>query len=181
MFAVSWFLFIALTISTSVVWLLDNGGSIAILWLGYEVQVDIMTAISLTILFALIVFLLSYLLARILSFRFPKFLKVFSQKSHVRKLEKLESKDQEGLEILTKILLAIELGDLRIAKSLQKKAKNLVRNSDLNNFIQGKIALANEDFSKASEFFAQLDKDESAKVLAQKLKLKITSSDEEGL
>lgn len=77
-----WFLFIASIIAASIAWLLDNNGSIVIYWLGYEVKTDVLTAILLTIFFAISIFAIAYYTAKILSIRFPRFPKLFNKKKN---------------------------------------------------------------------------------------------------
>lgn len=80
MFKTLWFLFIAAVIAGAITWLLENNGSIVINWLGYEVQTDILTAILLTIFFALVIFVIAYISVKIRSIRLPKFSQFFHKK-----------------------------------------------------------------------------------------------------
>lgn len=67
-----WILLLAIIITTPLVWLLDHNGSVVINWLDFEVRTDMVTAIIIAAIFTVIIFTLSYLLVRILTFRFPR-------------------------------------------------------------------------------------------------------------
>ncbi len=173
MFAVLWFLFIASAIAGSVVWLLDHDGSIVISWLGYEARTDILTAILLTIFFVLVTFVISYAIARILAFRFPAFFKIFFKKTYIQRLEKLVHRHWQGMDVVTQLLMAIEVQDVKSSENLQKKLGKLIKNPQLNNFFLGRIALENKDFSKAADCFVKLGEDKHAKILVLKSKFKL--------
>lgn len=81
MLGILWFLFVAASVSFSLVWLLDNEGMVVVNWLGYQAQMDILTAILLSVFFTILVFIFSYLLTRILAIKFPNFLKLFFKKN----------------------------------------------------------------------------------------------------
>lgn len=80
MFKTLWFLFIASIIAVAVAWMLDNNGSIVINWLGYEAKTDILTAILLLLFFAMMIFVLSYAIARLKAIKAPNFPKLFNKK-----------------------------------------------------------------------------------------------------
>lgn len=71
MLRILWILFLAVIITTPLVWLLDHNGSVVINWLNYEISTDIVTAIAVAALFTIVIFVFSYLLIRILTMRFP--------------------------------------------------------------------------------------------------------------
>lgn len=173
MFAILWFLFIAFAIATSLVWLLDHNGVVLVTWLDYQAETDILTAILLAIFFTLVIFAFSYLLARLLAIRFPSLLKLFFRRNYLRKLEKLVQRHHEAFEIMTQMLLALEVKDEKSAEELRKKFSKLIKNSELNNFFLGKIFFEKQEFSKSAELFAKFGENKHAKILVLKSKFKL--------
>ncbi|MES2961225.1 MAG: hypothetical protein V4694_02465 [Pseudomonadota bacterium] len=171
MFAILWFLFIAVALSTLLVWMLDNNGNVVINWLGYEVQADILTAILMSFLVAVCIIALSYLLTRIFAIRFPNLLKLFSRKSYIRRLEKLVRRHHKAYDIMAQLMLALEVNDEKSAKELHKKFSKLIKNPALNNFFLGKMAFDKADFSKSGEIFSKFGDNKNAKILVLKSKL----------
>ncbi len=173
MFAILWFLFVAFTATVSLVWILDHNGSVVITWLGYEAKTDILTTLLITIFFAAIVFLISYLLARILAMKFPNLFKLFFKKSYVKRLESLIHKHWQGIDILQQLLLSIESEDAKTSENLQKKLAVLIKNPRLNNFFIAKIAYQNSEFSKAADFFSKIEDSKFARLMALKSKFEL--------
>src|SRR3989344_3569562 len=131
MFAILWFLFIALAIVVVLVWLLDHNGEVLITWLGYEAQTDVLTAILISTLIALLIFSFSYLMARILAIKFPALLKLLFRRSYVKLLEKLVHRHNQAFETIGELLFALEAGDEKSAEKLQKKYSKLTKNRTL--------------------------------------------------
>ena len=173
MFGILWFLFITFAISSSLVWLLDHDGSVVITWFGYQVQTDAVTAILLAIFFTLLVFAISYLLARILAIRFPNILKFFFRKKYLKSLEKIVHRHHQAFDVMSQLLLALEVKDKKSAVILQKKFSHLIKNSALNNFFLGKISFDSQDFSRSAEFFSKYEENKHAKILVLKSKLQL--------
>ncbi len=179
MLAVLLFLFIAIFISTSLIWMLDHNGLVVITWLGYEVKTDILTALLLTVFFALLLFAFSYLLARILAIKFPNLLKLFSKKNYLRRLEKLLKRHQQAFDVMTQLLLSLETHDKKSYEELHKKFSKLIKVNNLNNFFLGKIFLEKREFSKAITYFSQLGENKHAKILVLKSKLELSLKNQE--
>jgi HemY protein len=174
MFTILWFLFIAFAIAAPIVWVLDHNGLVVITWLGYQVSADILTAIILAVFCALVIFVFSYFLTRLLAFKFPNLLKIFFKKSHVKRLEKVVLRHHQAFEIMTNLMLALEVGDKKSAADLQKKFAKLVKNPSLNNFFLGKIAFQEESFDKAAQLFSKFNEhSKPAKILVLKSKFKL--------
>jgi HemY protein len=180
MLGILWFLFVTFTISASLIWVLDNNGSVIITWLGYQIQTDILTAILLAIFFTVFTFFISYLAARILAIKFPNLLKIFFRRSHVKRLEKLVHRHHKAFQTMSQLLLALENSDQNSSIELQKKFSKLIKNQPLNNFFLGKIFFEKKEFSKAAELFAKFPDDKNAKILIlkSKLQLAIQNNDE---
>ena len=172
MLKILWLILVAFLISVSVIWLLDNDGQVLVTWLGYVARTTILAAILITVFFAVIVFAISYLFARILAMRFPNFFKLFFKKTYLRKLEKLVQRNMKGANMMAQLLMAIETRDGKSSKKLQNKLSKLIKNPQLNNFLMGKIAFDDKDFAKSEEFFAKLGEDKYAKILVLKSKFK---------
>jgi uncharacterized membrane-anchored protein len=179
MFAILWFLIIASAISVSLVWALDNNGSVLINWLGYEISTDVLTASLIAIFFVAMIFAFSFLLARLLAIKFPNLLKKFFTKSHLKNLEKLVLKNSQAFDLMTKLLLSLEVEDKKTSKDLQKKVSDLAKNQEFNNFCLGKIAFQDKDFSKAAELFSKFEDNRHAKILELKSKLKLALHQDE--
>jgi uncharacterized membrane-anchored protein len=173
MFAILWFLFIASSIAISLVWLLDHNGTVIITWLGYEASTDILTAILIAVFCALMIFAFSYILARILAIKFPNLLKILFRKSHAKRLEKLVLRHHQAFDIMTQLMLALEVADKKSATDLQKRFVKLIKNPPLNNFFLGKLAFQEQEFLKSSELFAKFGENKHAKILVLKSKFKL--------
>ncbi len=82
MFKTLRFLFVAALIAASIVWLLDNNGSIIVKWLGYEVRTDILTTLLLVIIFTATIFFLAYFSAKVLSVKIPQLIQFLNRKKN---------------------------------------------------------------------------------------------------
>lgn len=179
MFAILWFVFVAFSITASLVWLLDHNGLVLITWLGYEVKTDILTAALITLFFALLIFAFSYLLARILAIRFPNLLKIFFRRSYLKRLEKLVHRHHKAFDVMTQLMLSLEVGDKKSSAELQKKFSKLIKNLSLNNFFLGKISLQEREFSKAADIFSKFGENKHAKILVLKSKFKLAMQNQD--
>ncbi len=173
MLSILWFLFIAVLISASLVWVLDHEGVVLVRWLDYQVQTDILTGILLAIIFTICVFFISYILARILAFKFPNLIKIFFNKKYVKTLEKTIKKQDQALDLVASLALALEVDDKENAKKFAKEFSKLEQNKNLNHFFAGKLALINQDFSRACDEFALIENSADAKILILKAKVKL--------
>lgn len=173
MFAILWFLFIAFAVASSLVWLLDHNGHVLITWLGYEVSTDILTAILLAVFCSLMIFAVTYLLARILAIKFPNLLKIFFRRNYLKRLEKLVARHHKAFDLMAQLMMSLEVGDKKSSQDLQNRFAKLIKNPGLNNFFLGKMAFQEQQFSKASELFAKFPENKHAKILVLKSKFKL--------
>lgn len=182
MIAILWFLLIAFLVTTSLIWMIDHNGLVLINWLGYEIKTDILTATLLAVFFTFLIFIFSYFLARILAIKFPNLLKTFFKKTYLKRLEKIILRHHQAFELMTQMLLSLEVNDAKSASDSQKKLAKLVKNSSLNNFFLGKIYFIKQDFSRSAEFFAKFGENKYAKILVlkSKFKLALNKQDEAG-
>ncbi len=172
MLSILWFLSIAVLVSISLVFVLDHEGLIIVRWLDYQVQTDILTGILLAIIFTIFVFFISYILARILAFKFPNLIRIFFNKKYVKNLEKTIKKQDQALDLLATLALALEVDDKESAKKLSKEFAKLEQSKILNHFYLGKLALVNQDFSKACDEFSLIENN-NAKILVLKSKTEL--------
>ncbi len=168
MFSILWFLFIAFGVSILAVWMIDHNGHVLINWLGYELKTDIITAATGTLFLSFLIFCTIYLLLRIFAMRFPNLFKLFFKKSYTKKLETVIHRNWQGIELLPKLLLALENDDTRNAQILQNKLALYIKNPHLNNFLLAKIHYQNKEFLKASEYFEKIDDDKFSHLMALK-------------
>lgn len=172
------FILLAFLISAGVIWVSDHNGQVVITWLNYEIRTSILSAVIILLAFTLLVFAITYLLARILAIRFPTISKLFFGKSHVKRLEKLLKKNEKGLQTIVDLLMAIEVRDQKTAKKLQKQVSKLINNNQLDDFLTGKIAFDHRDYDKATDYFAKLN-GQTAKVLLLKSKFNLALEKQE--
>jgi uncharacterized membrane-anchored protein len=165
------FIFSTLLIGSILSWIIDNNGSILINWLGYEITTDVLTILLIFLFIVTMVFAVTYLLAKILSFRFPFFLKFFSLKSQNNKNADLVKKYFQAIDLMPEMLAAIEIKDIDNANDYQRKFSKLIKNPDLNNFLLGKIANAEKKFLIAEEYYKKITQNKPIQILIIKLKI----------
>ncbi len=173
MFAILWFLFIAFSATVSLVWILDHNGTVLVTWLGYEAKTDILTALLLAIFFAAIIFICSYIVARILALKFPNLFRLLFKKSYIKRLESVIQRHWKGVDVISQLMLSLESDDVKASLDLQKKLFSFIKNPQLNNFFLGKIYYQNKEFSKAAEFFAKIENSKFAKIMVLKSKFEL--------
>lgn len=173
MFTVFWFLLILFLASYSVVWLIDNNGLVQVNWLGYEMQTDVLTILVITIFLTSIIILLASLLTRILAIKFPALLKYFFKRNYTKNLEKIILKHQTGLEDLTNLLLAIEANDDYQKKKFLKNFSAKIKHKNLNNFLNGKLALISKNYSQVIKYFSQFSGNSHALAMVVEAKYQI--------
>lgn len=181
MIIISWYIFIIFITSISVIWLLENNGSMVINWLDYQVQTDIFTAILIIIFICALLIFITNILTRLLAIRFPQLLKFFFKKNYTSKLEKIILKHHQGLDELLKLLLAMENDEITESKKLHKNFQKLIKHNELNNFLLGKFALEDQDFDRAKKIFSHLHINDNSKILFLKTKLKIAINKQQDL
>lgn len=173
MFRTLWLTIVITCITLGLIWLINNNGSLLINWLGYEITIDILSAIVITSFILFVLFTISYILARLLAVRFPKFLRRLFKKSYVKSLEKIIYNNNQAFEISTHLMLALENDDNKNATKLSKKLFKLLKNNQFEAFLQAKLAFKKQDYAKAADFFAKIDNNNDAKLLLLKSKLEL--------
>lgn len=139
MFKILWFAVIALSSAAAVAWILDNDGTVLLQWLGYQVDTDISMALLILVMAVLVIFSISYLLARILAFKFPNLFKIFARKRHIKNLECKIDRQNRVLELMPDLILALEGDDFRVLKKVKKKILKISDNQTFNNFVLEKL------------------------------------------
>ena len=173
MFGILWFLFFAVLISMSVVWVIDNDGTVLVSWLSYEVRTDILTAIILAVFIASLIFAFTYLFARILSIKFPNLLKLFFKKSYTKQLEKIIHKHHQAFDLMADALFALDAGNVKLSEKLYDKFNKSVKSSHLNIYFSARMAILKEDFEKAIKSYERIHEVEEVENLAYKARLKL--------
>ena len=179
MLTIFWYIFLVFILTTPLVWILENNGSIVINWLGYEIQTDILTALLICAFSLTLVALISYILTRLLAIKFPQLLRLLFKKSYTKKLEQIISNHHRGFETLSKLLLALEVDDFEGAKKIHKDFLKQIKYKNLNNFFGAKFAVDKGDFTASEEYFSQYKDNQHAKILLLKSKLKIAIKNQE--
>ncbi len=147
MFKFLWILVLAILISLSINWLVENNGEVVIKWLGYQISSDALTLLLATILLVILIFFISYFVAKILSFKFPNIFKVFFRKSRAQRLEFIVKRQYKSFEKIFQTLNYIDLGDIKNAKKIKKKLYSSSKNDKIHKYLQHKIdILKEEDF-----------------------------------
>ncbi|MFM7702720.1 MAG: hypothetical protein ACKO6C_04605 [Alphaproteobacteria bacterium] len=153
MFTIIWYIILIFLITNSIVWVIENNGTIEINWLDYNIQTDILTAILILGFFLILTITLSYFLTRILAIKFPELLKFFFRKSYTKKLEKIISNHHQGFETLSKILIALEIQDYEYSKKLFKVYQKQIKYKTIQNFLEAKFAFYDKDFEKSEKIY----------------------------
>jgi len=171
MLTVLWFLFVALVLTASVSWLLENNGSVVIQWFGFEVSTDMLTAILLAAFCSLTIFAISYLVARVAAIKFPNLLKILFKKPYTKRLESLLKRHNQAFDIMAQLMLSLEVGDNESSQKLQEKITKLTKRSALNNFFLAKLYQQSGKHEKAAEIYEKFGDNPHAKLMALKAKL----------
>jgi len=173
MFKIIWLTFVVVVISFALSIVADNNGVVVITWLGYEVSIDVLSAIIFSFLSAFLIFILLEFVHIIFTFKYLRFLKSLFTRSPLSKLKKSLAIDQKAFDVMLRLLMAIEADDLKAASKLQRKLSSLIKNSDYDNYFLGKIALKKGQFKKSKEYFSEIDLDKNSKILALNSDLKL--------
>lgn len=72
MFKIFWYIFIAIIITFTLSWMLDNNGIVTILWLNHEIKTDIVTALCFGLIFVLGILGIIYFLGKLFSIKLPR-------------------------------------------------------------------------------------------------------------
>ena len=66
MFRIIFLILVAFLTSGLIIWVIDHDGFVLVNWLGYELKTNIVTAITLSILFTATIFSISYFFIKII-------------------------------------------------------------------------------------------------------------------
>ena len=172
MLTIIWYIILIFLVTSSVVWIIENNGTIEVNWLDYNIQTDILTAILILGFFLILIITLSYFLTRILAIKFPELLKFFFRKSYTRKLEKIISNHHQGFETLSKILIALEIQDYEYSKKLFKTYQKQIKYKTIRNFLEAKFAFYDKDFEKSEKIYNEFANFYQGKILHLNAKFK---------
>lgn len=172
MLTIIWYIILIFLITSSIVWVIENNGTIEINWFDYNVQTDILTAILILGFFLISIATISYFLTRILAIKFPELLKLFFRKSYTRKLEKIITNHHQGFETLSKILIALEIQDYEYSKKLFKTYQKQIKYKTIQNFLEAKFAFFDKDFEKSEKIYNEFSNFYQGKILHLNAKFK---------
>ncbi|MDA0902157.1 MAG: hypothetical protein O3B09_01945 [Proteobacteria bacterium] len=170
MFKLIFFSITALIIAICFSWLIENNGMIAINWLGYEVQTDILTAIAILFFTTIAIFIFINIFHSIISFKFklPRFFK----KDVLKEKDKIIKKYQKAVQLLVDVSLALNASDLPRAIKLEKEINDLIDDKNLRKLLEAQIIYLKGNYSQASKLFAEFD-NKNAHNLALKSQLEL--------
>ena len=151
-----WLFSLSIIISFLVISLIDNPGFVLIDWLNYQVKIEIQIAIALAILLTLAILCFSYLFIKIVSFRFPNLAKIFFKRIYNRNIESLLLRSKKSWSVLAELLVAIDVLDDKKSQDLHIAFAKLVKNPDINNLINGKMALNQQNYHVAEKYFNKI-------------------------
>lgn len=167
---------IILAISSSAIWMIENNGTVEILWLGYLVKTDILTSIVILIIAYYALAITFWIFSKIFSINLKK---LFST-NKLKALTKLLQKDEQSFDSIFKILQNLENGDNKEALKNHKELVKTSKNLDLNDFLLAKIHFCLGDYKKSQEVAKKIEDPESSiLILASELELALKKKDEE--
>lgn len=147
MFTILWILILAIFLGIGINWLINNNGQVVIDWFGYQVICDALTVFLAMVFLVIFIFIFSYFLAKILSFKFPNIFKVFFKKSYIQRLESISKRQNKAFDEIEKILSCLDFNDVRNAKRSLKNLRSYTKNKKINDYLSIKISKAAGDSS----------------------------------
>ncbi len=146
MFKILKFLLIFAVLAAGVSWIINNNGEVVINWLGYEIVTDIFMIVALAILSLFFIFLLTYFLTKIFSFRFSFITEKFIDRSNAKKLERVKKDQEVAYEYLTKVMAYLDEHDVKTAKKFYKKFCALVKNEQIIEYLDFRFRYFESEF-----------------------------------
>ena len=158
------FLFISTAIAISISLVAESQGSVVINWIGYRVDMSILSAIVVTILSLFACFLLFFLISKLLSFGAYR-------KNKSNRKETLRYK--KAMNYLSDGFIAIVAGNISGAEKFYKKAKKELKDNSLVNLLHAQIEYSKKNYTQAAELFrgSKKSKDTELEFIANKLYL----------
>ncbi len=147
MFTILWVLILAILLGIGINWLIENNGQVVIDWFGYQVVCDALTVFLAMIFLIIFIFIFSYFLAKILSFKFPNIFKIFFKKTYIQRLETILKRQNKAFDEIEKILSYLDFNDFKNAKKSLKKLHFYTKNKKINDYLSIKISKAAGDSS----------------------------------
>jgi len=157
--------------------MIENNGTLEILWLGYLVKTDILTSIAILIISYCALAIIFTILAKIFHFNFASVKKFFSP-NKLKALTKSLQKDEQSFRLILQILQNLENGDDKEALKIHKQLIKTSKNQDLNDFLLAKIHFNLGDYKKSQEIAGKIeDNATSMLILASELELAVKKKD----
>ena len=137
MFRVISLLIWIILITIPLVWFFNNNGLISIIWLGFEIKIDVLTCLLLFILSLTIIFLIY----RFYSFIISIFLGIFGifKVNELKKRDKEIKKYETLVDCIQNYVKAINAKEIKEAQSWQKKIYSLIKNDELKQALLSQI------------------------------------------
>jgi HemY protein len=148
-----WFFVKIGLVVAAAVWLADRPGHVSIVWLGYNIDLAVGTALALLVIFILALYLL-WRLWHMLR-RVPGDYTLFRR----------NRRQAKGFKALTRGLVAVAAGDAAEAKRLARTAHGLLDHSPLTLLLAAQAAQMEGDEHAASRYFEALSKNPEAALL----------------
>lgn len=159
MLSVIWFFITAFAIALSMSWMIDHDGLVTVRWLDYQLDTSVTTAIFISSFLCLLIFSFSYVLARILSLKFPNLFRIFFKKTHEKRLESIIMRQNQALLLISKIIIAIEVKDLKTAEKLALELSKATKKPTIKHALQIKLSFEKGDFEEAIQHLKKLSED----------------------
>ena len=160
MFRIIYFLTWLIVIIAPLVWFSNHNGWISIVWLGYEVKIDILTFILCFILICGIT-LLIYKITSSLIRGVLKFFGLFKP-NELKKRDKIIKRYEEAVHLFAGYVKSVNLNDLKEAKVKQKQIYSLIKDDQLDEALSEEINIKKTqlnigaDGSSISGFFKKI-------------------------
>lgn len=137
-------------------WLFDNNGSILINWLGYEVKLEVITAIIILIIVHYILVIFSLVWSRIFSFSLSKIFSNWTKERKLKILTKSTEFNKKAFGLVFEIIKLAEEGELNKALELQKELAKFISNKDLSELLLAQILFKKGELKKSQDIFSKL-------------------------
>ncbi len=150
---IGWILLL-LAFSTGVLWLTDHPGSVEIVWLGYEIRIQVAILFALMFLVCLILLPLVYFLRYLLGI--PSLLRNQNK----------ETRQKKGLNALTHALTALAISDTDTAERNTQKAAQYLGEGPLTALLSAQIAYRKDDMGGTQKHLKEMLSYEETKFIA---------------
>jgi HemY protein len=158
------FLILATIFAVLISFIVESEGGIIIKWIGYRVDISILSAIVIVILSFLTLILIFIVINKIFSFH--SHIKNISNKKEIIKYKK-------AMNYLADGFIAILADNIKGAEKRQTQARKLLKNQTLVNLLHAQIEYSKKNYTQAAELFknSKKSRDNELDFIASKLYL----------